>query len=156
MMKQVILAATLVASGLAQANIQTVTRAVGEQVIAVSSCTSPVLGVGTGIYRSTFTKTTCVEYQTYDADVKGTFWTSTETQVGGIKNTNYRIEIKEVVGNTSYDFNSSNSGDPLIDLAREGLSAAAHITSVLSQCNNNATALKNIAVPVSQTRCAQK
>ncbi|MEK6774403.1 MAG: hypothetical protein AABY64_10705 [Bdellovibrionota bacterium] len=157
MMKQVILAAALVASSLAHAVTQTVTSATGKsQVIAVSGCTSPILGVVSKVYESTFSKVMCVEYQTYDVDIEGAFWNKKEASARNVRSTYYQKESVNVPV-TNYDFTrDSQSGNDVLDVVLDGAKATAHIYNVKSKCDNMALSLQSVAVPVSQTPCAQQ
>ncbi len=153
MIKQVIFAATLVASGLAQAEIQEISRPTGrEQLIDITDCSRPTLSVSRGIYRSTYKKIMCVEYQTYDADVTGVLWKN-ETRVSAIKSTDYRIETKDEDSTNVNIGRSSDSGSEVGDPVLDGENVRLRMTSALTECRNSANTFRNLIVPISQTPC---
>ncbi len=149
-----ILAITLLSiTVLAEVKSKVITRATGrEQVVSVGQCSSPVLGVTNGIYQSSFTKVSCREFETYQADIAGSFWNSKETRTSE-STLSYKID-QEQITKSNYQYSNSNSGDAGVDLIIDGVEAALRITDALNQCNNARNTLAGVVIPVQQSKCA--
>lgn len=138
----------------AETRTETVTKRTGrEQIINVGACSSPVLGLTNGVYQSSFVKVSCKEYETYQADVKGSFWNRKESRTSG-STMSYRIE-QETLTKTNIQYSSPNTGDAGADAVIGVAEAALLMMDALNQCNNTRNVLMSVVVPVSQTACSR-
>ncbi|MFN8845795.1 MAG: hypothetical protein ACK5W9_02995 [Bdellovibrionales bacterium] len=155
-MKQLIALTALFFSILAQAETrsETVTKATGrESIISLGACSSPVLGLSSGIYQSSFTKVSCKEYETYQADVQGSGWTRKESRTSQ-STLSYRID-QETITKTNIQYSNPNTGDAGADAVISLAEAAILMMDASNQCNNTRMALQSVLVNVNQTQCAQ-
>jgi hypothetical protein len=138
----------------AETRNETVTRATGrENVISLGPCSSPVMGLTNGIYQASFTKVSCKEYETYQADVQGSGWTRKESRTSQ-STMSYRIE-QENITKTNIQLSGPNTGDAGADAVISLAEAALLMMDATNQCNNTRMALQSVLVNVNQTQCAR-
>ena len=93
----------------------------------------------------------CREFETYQADIEGSFWNSKETRTSE-STLSYKID-QELITKTNYQYSSSNTGDASVDLIIDGVEAALRITDALNQCNNARNTLANVVIAVQDSKC---
>lgn len=135
------------------AKSKTITQATGrDQVISVGTCSSAVAGVASGIYNSSFSKVVCREYETFQADVQGSFWNSETTRTTESV-FSYRIE-QQTVTRSNYQFSGVNTGNDSVDIILTALEAAALATDAFNKCNDARQVLFPLITPLNNTKCA--
>jgi hypothetical protein len=136
-----------------EAKIKTVTQPTGrDQLISVGNCSSAVSGISTGIYNSSFTKLVCREYETFQANVEGSFWNSKTTRTSE-STLSYRIE-QQTVTKSNYQFSNVDTGNQSADIILTAVEAALLAADAVNQCNSARNLLYPLIVNLNSTKCA--
>lgn len=155
-MKSILLSSMMFACLFATAQevtVKTVTQPTGrDQLISVGQCSSAVAGLATGIYNSSFTKVVCREYETFQANVEGSFWNSKTTRASESV-LSYRID-QEQVTKSNYQFSNVDTGNQSADIIISAVEAALLAADAVNQCNNTRNVLYPLLVNLNSTKCA--